>query len=95
LDFLFVLVAFGGGAFVLASFTGGFASAIAAGGRENHSLLANAGIGLVGWLAASAIWAAVNGSWPEELTGELLVLTFVCSVVFAWMLVRRERARTH
>jgi MFS superfamily sulfate permease-like transporter len=66
--------------FVLASFTGGIASAIAAGGREEHSIFTNAGIGFLGWLAASTVWALFAGAWPTELHAGLLLLTFGCSI---------------
>jgi hypothetical protein len=79
--------------FALASFTGGFASALAAGGREDHSLLTNAAIGFVGWLAASTIWSLGTGKWPSELHSGLLLLTFACSVLAAW-LWDRHRSRT-
>ena len=93
MDFLIVLVAVGGFCFVLASFTGGFVSAVAGGGREDNSLLENAAIGFLGWLLASAIWAVSTGSWPEELTPELLALTVACAFVVALVQVRRRRRR--
>lgn len=93
MDFLFVLVAVGGVSFVLASFTGGFASAIAGGGREDHSLLENAVIGFFGWLLASVIWTVATGSWPDELTVGLLALTVVCSFMIAYAQVLRNRRR--
>lgn len=71
------------------SYTGGFASAIAGGGREDRTLLQNAGIGLVGWLVAAAIFAAVKGRWPEEFSIGLGILALVCAVVFARLLNRR------
>ena len=79
--------------FALASITGGFASAVAAGGREDHSLLTNAVIGFSGWLAASTLWSLVMGAWPRELSGGLLILIFVCSVAVAW-LWDRHHSRT-
>jgi len=95
MEILVVLLLFGGGGFVLASFTGGLASAIAAGGREDNSLGTNALIGFLGWLLACSIWSLATGSWPEEATFGLLVLTLVCSVVVARIRDHRQRARIH
>lgn len=84
-------VLFVGGAFLLAAFTGGFASAIVGGGREDNSIFTNACIGFLGWLMASFILAQTHGAWPEEMTGELLLLTFVCALGVAWLRNWRNR----
>ena len=80
--------------FALASFTGGFASAVAAGGREDHSILKNAVIGFIGWFAASVLWSLVTGEWPRELSSGLLILTFVCSIAVAWLWDRHHSRTT-
>lgn len=59
-------------------------------GREDRSLLANAGIGLVGWLAAAVIWRFVRGDWPTEFTLGLGLLAALAAVVFVHLLDRRE-----
>lgn len=86
-----------GGIFVvvgtLLSFMGGFAGAIAAGGREDRSLLYNFGIGLLGLVVGSIIWAAFHGEWPEELSGPLLVISFFASIAVALVVNWRERRR--
>lgn len=79
--------------FVICSFTGGFAGAIAAGGREDRTILQNAGIGLVGWGAAWILSTVFTGVAPEELSLSLLVLALAFSVGFAFVLDRR--GRTH
>ena len=70
----------------ITSFTGGLAGAIAARGREDRSLLANAGIGLVGWGLAWVIWRLVNGQRPEEITLGLGLLALLISVAFIHLL---------
>jgi hypothetical protein len=74
----------------ITSFTGGLAGAIAARGREDRSLLANAGIGLVGWGLAWVIWRLVNGEWPEEITLGLGLLALLISVAFIHLLKKRN-----
>lgn len=74
--------------FVVWSFTGGFAAAIAARGREDRSLLANAGIGFVGWLTAAILWAIFVGEWPDEFSFGLAFLALGCSV--AYLLISRR-----
>ena len=96
LDWLIGLLVFGGILVfysVLISFMGGFAGAIAGGGREDRSIIANLGIGFVGGLVGSAIVAAREGEWPEELSGELLVLSFLASIGFALLLNLRDRRK--
>jgi hypothetical protein len=91
MEILAWLVIFGPFLFVGASFTGGFAGAIAGGGREDRSILDNAGIGFVGWLAAWATMAAVKGSPPEELTLAHIGLAVIWSIVFIRLVLDRER----
>jgi len=81
------------GLFVAISFMGGFAGAIAAGGREDRSLLYNFGIGLVGSSIGTGIWAGISGEWPEEVTAEALALSFVASIVVALVANWQERRR--
>ena len=83
MDIVIFAVLFVGGGFLLASFTGGVASAIAAGGREDNSIFTNAAVGFLGWLAAGVIWTQAHGTWPDEMTPGLLLLTFGCSLVIA------------
>ncbi len=90
---LIVVLLLGGGAFFLASFAGGFGGAIAARGREDRSLLANAFIGFFGWLLAGTLLSARSGEWPEEMTVAWLGLTLACSVAIAWLLDRRDSRR--
>jgi len=76
------------------SLTGGTAGAIQARGREDRSLLGNAGIGLVGWVAAWLIVTAINGRFPDEVTIGLGVLALVCSVGFLYLMDRRRATNT-
>lgn len=82
MEILALLAFYGPFLFVGASFTGGFAGAIAAGGREDRSIVANAGIGFVGWLAAWATTSIMSGSPPEEITLVHIGLAIFWSVVF-------------
>ncbi|MGB8360078.1 MAG: hypothetical protein WCE80_01605 [Acidimicrobiia bacterium] len=86
----FFLLVFSG-LFVAISFMGGFAGAIAAGGREDRSLLYNFGIGLFGTLIGTAMWAGISGEWPEEVTAGALALSFVASICVAFVANWRER----
>jgi peptidoglycan/LPS O-acetylase OafA/YrhL len=86
---LFTVLIFGIPAFALASFTGGFAGAIAAGGREDRSHAQNAVIGFLAWLIANAL----VGGWGEEPTARLLVLTLVAAVIIAWLDDHRKSRR--
>ena len=85
-----IAVLFVAGGIFFAAFTGGLASAIVGGGREDNSLLTNAFIGFVGWLIAGFIWAQAYGGWPEELTIGFLLLTLACSIGVAWFRTRRR-----
>ncbi|MFZ0013323.1 MAG: hypothetical protein WAL25_04325 [Acidimicrobiia bacterium] len=85
---LVTILIFGIPAFAIASFTGGFAGAIAAGGQEDRSLVQNAVIGFMAWLIANAL----VGEWSEP-TARLLVLTFVLAVIIAWLDDRRQARR--
>ena len=80
-----------GGFFVALSFMGGFAGAVAAGGREDRSLPYNFGIGFLGWLAASLIWTGRTGHWPDEVSAGMIALTFVASMFVALFANWRER----
>lgn len=75
------------------SFTGGIAGAIYARGREARNLVANAGIGLVGWTVAALIWTISTRDWPEEFTFGLGGLALLCSIVFVHSLERRRSSR--
>lgn len=93
-------VLFVGVVVLLAGFTGGVASAIVEGGREDNSLLTNVLIGFVGWLIAGFLWSQIYGAWPEELSIGFLLLTLACSIGVAWLRTRRsrraaERLRVH
>lgn len=76
----------------ITSFTGGLAGAIVARGREDRSLLANGGIGLVGWGTACLIRRLVDGQWPEEITLGLGFLALFISIIFIHFL-EKLRAR--
>jgi uncharacterized membrane protein YeaQ/YmgE (transglycosylase-associated protein family) len=99
MDFLELLTTLGffllvfAGFFVATSFMGGFAGAIAAGGRENRSLLYNFVIGLAGAVIGSGFWAAVNGEWPEEMDAGVLLSSFVASIVVALLVNWYERRK--
>lgn len=78
--------------FVVFSFTGGFAGAIHARSREDRSLVANAGIGLVGWGVAAVVWLLATGAWPGEVTLGLGLLALLASIAFVHLLERRRAA---
>ena len=81
------------GLFVYISFMGGFAGAIAAGGREDRSLLYNFGIGLAGAVIGTGIWSGITGEVPEEVNAGALALSFVVSIFVAMFANWRERRR--
>lgn len=91
MDAALIAILFVGGGILLASFTGGFASAIVGGGREDNSILSNALVGFIGWLIAGLIWTQWRGAWPEEITGEFVLLLFACTLGVAWLRSRRGR----
>jgi fucose permease len=86
----FFLLVFSG-FFVALSFMGGFAGAIAGGGREDRTLRYNFGIGVVGSLIGTGIWTAITGEMPEEVTAGALALSFVASICVAFVANWRER----
>jgi prepilin signal peptidase PulO-like enzyme (type II secretory pathway) len=90
---LIVVLGFAGVVFALAALTGGLAGAIAAGGREERSLLANAVIGFLGWLLAGVVIAGLSGSWPEQLTIPWLALTLLFAIAICTWDDRRGRRR--
>ncbi len=69
-------------ALLLFGFVGGLAGAIVGGGREDRSLLANAGIGLVGSLIGGTGWNLIQdegfelgfGGFLASLAGSILFL---------------------
>lgn len=66
-------------------FVGGLAGAIVGGGREDRSLLANTGIGLVGSLIGGTLWNLIGdrrfelswGGFLASLIGSILLLLTV------------------
>jgi uncharacterized membrane protein YeaQ/YmgE (transglycosylase-associated protein family) len=82
------------GFFLMVSFMGGFAGAIAAGGREDRSLLYNFNIGLIGSVIGTGIWSGINGEWPEEPTGGAILLSFVASIGVALVANSWEKRKT-
>lgn len=52
-------------ALLLFGFVGGLAGAIVGGGREDRTLLANAGIGFVGSLIGGTLWNLLQGRGSE------------------------------
>lgn len=95
MDFLLSLPFVGLVYFLVFSFTGGFAGAIHARGREDRSLMANAGIGLVGWAVAALVWHFATGDWPREVTLGIGLLALAASIVFVHLLERREAATSN
>ncbi|MGH8949764.1 MAG: hypothetical protein ACRDXF_12965 [Acidimicrobiia bacterium] len=93
MEVLVGMVFFGVLPFFVASFTGGLAGAIQGKGREDRSLLANAGIGFVGWLAAWAVVTIVSEEPPEELTIWIGLLALLFAIVFIQLTERRRRRR--
>lgn len=92
-EILVAIVFFGVVPFFVASFTGGLAGAIQGKGREDRSLLANAGIGFVGWVAAWVLVTLVSGERPDEISIGIGLLALMCSIVFIYLLERRSRGR--
>jgi hypothetical protein len=92
LEFLLFIPFVGLVYFVVFGFTGGFAGAIHARDREDRSLIANAGIGLVGWTVAAVVWRLVTGEWPSEFTLGLGLLALVFSIVFVHLLAMGRSA---
>lgn len=66
--------------------------AIFAGGGEDRSLLANAGIGIIGWAAAWLIVTLLDGEPPDEVTIGIGLLALVCSIAFIYLIERRNRS---
>ena len=72
-------------ALLFLGFVGGLAGAIVGGGREDRSLLANAGIGLVGSLLGGTLWNIIQdrgfdiswGGFLASLVGSILFLLVV------------------
>lgn len=93
MEVLVVIVFFGVVPFFVASFTGGLAGAIQGKGREDRSLLANAGIGFVGWMAAWVLVSLISEEGPDEITIGIGLLALLCSIVFISLLERRSRRR--
>jgi uncharacterized membrane protein YeaQ/YmgE (transglycosylase-associated protein family) len=83
------------GAFVallLFGFVGGLAGAIVGGGREDRSLLANAGIGLVGSLIGGTLWNLLQDRGLEISWGGFLA-SLLGSILFLLVLERVQRRR--
>ena len=78
-------------ALLLFGFVGGLAGAIVGGGREDRTLLANAGIGLVGSIVGGTLWNVVDDRGLELSSGGFLA-SLVGSVLFLLVLraVRRR-----
>ena len=76
--------------FTALSFTGGLAGAIHARGREDRSLVANAGVGVAGTIIASIVWRLATGEWPAEASIGLWLLSIGCSIVFIHYLEWRQ-----
>jgi hypothetical protein len=87
---IYLVVVVGTG-FFLASFTGGMAGAIAAGGREDRSLIQNAGIGFVAWVTTCLIVSAPTGRWPDQMSVGIWLGTLAVAIVIAWLLDRRRK----
>jgi uncharacterized membrane protein YeaQ/YmgE (transglycosylase-associated protein family) len=79
-------------ALLLFGFVGGLAGAIVGRGREDRTLLANAGIGLVGSLLGGTLWTAVQDRGFELAWGGFLA-SLVGSILFLLVLNRRNRSR--
>ena len=77
------------------SFVGGFGGAIAAGGREDRSLLQNAAIGTGAWIIASLTHLVVAGGQPFEIRIGSIVVALVAAILIALVLDRCSRARSH
>jgi hypothetical protein len=71
------------------SFVGGFGGAIAAGGREDRSLLQNAAIGIGAWTIAYLTHLVAAGGQPFEITIGSIVIALVAATIIAWLLDRR------
>ena len=95
MEILVAFVFFGVVPFFVASFTGGLAGAIQGGGREDRSLLANAGIGFGGWLVAWVLVTLISGEPPDEITIGMGILALLSSILFISVLERRRRGRPH
>ncbi len=95
MEIIVVAVLFGVVPFFVASFTGGLAGAIQGRGREDRSLMANAGIGFVGWVTAWVLVTIVSGEGPDEITIGIGLLALLLSIVFISLLERRSERREH
>lgn len=75
------------------SFIGGVAGAIVGGGREDRSLAANAGIGLLGAIVGGAVWASISGG-EFDLGVANLVAALVGSIVvlMVWTFIQRGKS---
>lgn len=95
MDIVVAVGYFGVFPFFVASFTGGFAGAIQGGGREDRSLMANAGIGFVGWLVAWILVRIFSGEVPDQISIGMGILALLCSILFISVLEKRRRGRPH
>lgn len=82
-------------ALLLFGFVGGLAGAIVGGGREDRTLLANAGIGLVGSIVGGTLWNLLQERGLEITWGGFFA-SLVGSILFLLVVerVRRRRAPT-
>ena len=79
-------------ALLLFGFVGGLAGAIVGGGREDRTLLANAGIGLVGSLIGGTLWNLLQDRGLEITWGGFFA-SLVGSILFLLIVERVKRRR--
>jgi hypothetical protein len=76
-------------ALFVTSFTGGFAGAIAAGGREDRTLLQNAAIGVAAWAVAWLVHLGLAGGAPFEISIGSGLVALVAAILINRALDRR------
>lgn len=78
-------------ALLLFGFVGGLAGAIVGGGREDRTLIANAGIGLVGSLIGGTVWNLLQNRGFEVTWGGFFA-SLVGSILFLLAVARVQRS---
>lgn len=94
MEFLVMGVLFAPLALLVTSFTGGFGGAIAAGGREDRTLLQNGAIGAGAWAVAWLVHFVIGRGKPFEINIGAGLVALVAAILIARALDRRAAQTT-